>query len=157
MQDREGFFVDVIGFGNEIDILPLAYEVIAKCPYSHDLTPLELAELTAQAVRGKYIPVDVQDRVKGGMLWRMTDTIIKWAQSDYRIDQIKDLLTYFPDKRVELSVESGCCKEARSRSRRFVGGGELERLPVPECWRVACHCQYITRDPKKRSNTRLTP
>lgn len=155
MPDGEEFFVDIIGLGHDVDILPLAQEVIAKCPFTHDLSPLELAELTARMARGKYIPVDIQDRVEGRKLDLMTGAVIKWVQSAYRIEQIRDLLVYFPDKRIELSVEAGCCKGARAKSRRFVPESELERLPMPECWRT-CFCQYTTSNPKKRSKSKLT-
>ncbi|GAB4384943.1 hypothetical protein [Albidovulum sp.] len=142
------YFVDVHGDGEFVDLMPLAREVLETCPYKNDLTALELAQLTEKHANGKYISVDVQDRVSGRKLGMLIGRVMCWARGPRRIKQLRDpelrqLMPY-----VALEVERGCCARARKMSRRFLSPDELEVLPFRDCWRPACWCTYRAYTPE---------
>ncbi|MFC3628997.1 hypothetical protein ACFOM8_06005 [Paracoccus angustae] len=141
----EEHFVDVIGFGERIDITPALREAIKRCPYKHDFTLAELAELVAREVRGKYIPVATLDRIEGRNLWSITGWVIKRIQSEYRIPQLTD-----PDLRrlrpyIELVPGIHHCEAANAYWGRWLQPEELTLLPLAECDCDRCDCQYHTQ------------
>jgi len=145
-EPSETFFVDVIGFGEAVDIMPLVHEAISRCPFKHDFSPREVAELTAKAVSGKYIPVDVLDRIEDQMLGALTGVVISWVQSEHRIEQVRD-----PDLRIsrpyiELSTfdEQPQCEAARRLFGRWLAPDELKRFPLDQCDSWSCDCSYTT-------------
>lgn len=142
MSDSVTFFVDVHGDGEPVDLLPLAREVLATCPFKNDLTPLELAQLTERHGDGKYIPVDIQDRVTGRKLDVLIRRVMCWARGPKRIAQLRDpdVLRLMPYISLQVSGES--CPQARRMAGRVLDPDELEPLPLRGCWRSACWCAY---------------
>lgn len=140
------YLADLVGLGEQVDILPYAAAVAAECPYDHDLSPLELAELTALAAKGKYIKVDVQDRVAGRMLGSMTRQVIgRVVFEHHRKAQLLDPGLRSLRPHVELLADLDICDHAAAKTGRFLDDSELEPVPLPQCWGDACHCNYATK------------
>lgn len=144
---HQPYYVDVIGFGHEIDVMPYIIEAMSICPYRHDFTPFELAELVELGVRGKYVPVGVLDRIEDRMLGAITGTVIRWIQSEYRIAQLVELMTAeictFPYVDLDHWEGHSICEQAGKLSGRWLSPNELVRLPLPECQQHGrCTCSY---------------
>jgi len=139
------YFVDVIGFGSLVDIMPKVREAMAKCQYRHDLTELEVAELVEKSVHGKYIPVATQDRVANRMLGELTRPVIQWVQSEYRIAQLIDSELQTMRPYIEILTGPNVCDAVKPMCGRWLTHRELVRLPLPECDTGPCHCQYLTQ------------
>lgn len=151
MSDDQAILVDVIGRGISIDIMPRILEVIASCRWEHDFSPLDVAWLVTQTLGGKYIPVDVQDRIEGRHIHALVGPVIKHFQSLHRIGQIRELIEaggegYFIPK---LSVTETCCREARALSGRALKATDLAPLPLSGCDQYVCHCDYSTERLKR--------
>ena len=155
--DPKQYFADIIGFGNEIDIMPLVHEAMARCPYAHDFTPSEIADLVVIASRGKYIPVDTLKRIEGRMLGALTGFVIMRIQSEYRLHQLTDpeSLKFMPYLELEYFEETGICDCAAELLGRWLNPDELTALPLDECFHERCSCRY--RSNSKRQAQRRHP
>ena len=147
MSDSESYFVDLVGAGDLVDILPLVREAMAACRYRNDFTELEVARLTEQAAYGKYIPVDVQDRIEDRMLGALVGPVIGWVRSAHLIRQIID-----PDVRrmrpyIELDhfERTGICQAAMRMAGRWLETDELAEFPLRDCTHDNCTCWYRTQ------------
>lgn len=149
----ERFFVDVISFGEAVDITPALKEAVRRCPYQHDFTLAELAHLVALTSRGKYVPVATLDRIEGRNLGSITAWVIKRIQSGYRIPQV-----VHPDLRklrpyIELVPSIHHCEAVNAYWGRWLQPEELALLPLTACDCDCCGCQYHThgrRDVEER-------
>ena len=147
MSHDEPYLADLVGFGHEVDIMPYAKAVAAECPYSHDLTALELCELTVLGARGKYIKVDIQDRVAGRMLGSMIRQVIgRVSFEHHRKAQLTDAEARKFRPHIELTADLNICGHAAEKSGRFLTDDDLEALPLPGCWGDSCFCSYVTTD-----------
>ncbi len=149
MSDSATYLVDVHGDGELVDLMPLAREVLEACPFKNDLTALELVQLVEKHGNGKYIPVDIQDRVSGRRLDVLIRRVISWARGPRRIEQLRD-----PDVRmlmpyVALEIDREFCPRAKKMSQRFLNSEELEPLPLRGCWRASCWCNYRAYTPEQ--------
>jgi hypothetical protein len=139
---QEAFVAD-IGPGEPIDLLPLAEEMLTVCPYRHDLTALEVAQLTAHQFFGKYIPVDVQDRVEGRRLSDMISHIFRRIYSAHRIEQKRELVQLVPWKKYfELVPGEDVCPSASTLTGKFIDIEDMQPLPFSKCWGFTCMCDY---------------
>ncbi len=150
----EVYPADIIGLGAEVDILPYARDVVAECPYRHDFTAMELAILTARHAFGKYIKVDVQDRVAG----RMIHAMIRQVIGRVRFDHLRKAQLLDPDLRrglpsLQLLADLCVCEAAAAKTGRMLRDDELEPLPLPSCWGHSCSCSYVT----ERSTAPIRP
>ncbi len=147
MKDSEEYFVDLVGAGDLVDIMPLVREAIVACPYGHDFTELEVARLTEQAAHGKYIPVDVLDRIENRMLGSLVRPVIGRVRTAYRIAEIvdSDLLKMRPYIELDHFENTGICPSAMHMAGRWLEPDELIEFPLRDCTHDNCTCQYRTR------------
>lgn len=141
----ESAFIDIIGFGHTVDIMPKIKEAMPLFRYKHDLTPAEVAEMVKIAARSDRFPAAFVDRVEGGMLGELTRPVIQWVQSEHRIAQVTD-----PDVRllrpyIELTTGPYYCKAVKALSGRWLQPEELVRLPLMSCDVDRCTCRYGTQ------------
>lgn len=136
----ETYMADLVGFGDKVDIMPYARAVVEECPYPHDISAYELAELTASR---KYINVAMQDRVAGRMIDSMVRQLFgRVAFYHHRKEQLLD-----PDLRkvspyLELMADIDICEQAASMTGRFLTDDELQPIPLSGCWGQSCFCTY---------------
>lgn len=147
MSDSEAYLVDLVGVGDLVDIMPLVREAMAACPYSHDFSELEVARLTEQAAYGKYIPVDVLDRIENRMLGSLVGPVIGRARTAYRIAQITDpdLRKKHPYIKIDHFEDTGICASAMRMAGRWLEPDELLELPLRDCTHDNCTCWYRTQ------------
>lgn len=135
---------------HQIDILPFASRAIEQCPYRHDLTAWQLAELVDKVERGKYIPVDVQDRVEGRKLWWLTRHVITEVRQvtywPHRISQMTDpdVLWLRPFIELHHFEDTSICQRAAKMLGRWLRPDELVPFPLPGCLHDRCTCSYRT-------------
>ncbi|MFG6645564.1 hypothetical protein ACGYK8_18555 [Sulfitobacter sp. 1A09149] len=158
------YFVDVIGSGEPVDVMPYVIEAMASCPYRHDFTPIEIAKLLEQVARGKYISVDVLDRIEGRMLDAITGRVIRWLQTEQRIAQLTELMSYdiryIPYVEVRYFKDDPVCAGVEKLSGRWLRQDELVRFPLPDCDQEKCSCGYrawTKHSGRKRHPTRSDP
>lgn len=151
MTDEQSVFVDIIGRGNTVDIMPRVRAVLAECRWAHDFTPREVAELVEQSIAGKYIPVSIQDRIEDRRISALIGPVIGYFRSLNRIDQIRDLSESWGDGAIsaKLYVTSACCQKALAASKRLLKPSDLEPLPLAGCDQYICHCDYLTERKKR--------
>lgn len=157
MSGMEPYFVDIIGFGIPVDIMPRVHEAMEECPYKHDLTALEVAQLTEKACSGEYISVDVLDRIEGRMLGSLTGKVIKRVHTAYRILQVSDpyLRMLRPFIELDYFKDTGICSFAKDMTDRWLEPGELQEFPLRNCRHDDCTCSYRTRS--RREGKRIHP
>lgn len=143
----EPFYVDVIGFGNVVDVMPYVREAMAQCQRRHDFTPLEIAALIEPLARGKRLSSDLLGRIEDEALWELTNVVIGWIRSDYRIAQISDPEMQYMRPYIELHYfeDTSICDAAKAMCGRWIKVSELVRFPLPGCWNERCSCSYLTR------------
>ncbi|WP_394707333.1 hypothetical protein [uncultured Celeribacter sp.] len=151
------YLADIIGFGTEVDIMPLVHQAMARCPYVHDFTPREIADLVVIAARGIYIPVDTLERIEGRNLGALTGFVILRIQSEYRIQQLTNpsIQKSMPYLELEYFKETGICDGAAKLLDRWLAPDELTALPLNECTHKGCTCRY--RSNSKRQAQRRHP
>lgn len=146
MDNQQSYITRVSGY--EIDVLPFAKDAILRCPYSHDLTALELARLIEMGERGKYINVATQERVEGRNLgWLIGDAIKEIRRITYwrdRIEQMRDPHMLWFRGHIELVTDHCWCSKADSMRGRWLDPDEIEPLPFRECDQDRCWCDYRT-------------
>ncbi|MBC9246703.1 hypothetical protein H4P12_08255 [Paracoccus sp. 11-3] len=138
----ETYFVDVICFGESVDIMPTLQAAIERCPYKHDFTVSELAELVEWTAGGKYIPVDTLDRIEGRNLGSITGWVIQRIQSEQRILQVIDPGVRKLRPYIELLPGVHYCKAVEDYYGRWLQPKELVPLPMEQCDCDRCSCQY---------------
>lgn len=144
--NEQKFLADLVGFGREVDILPYAQAVVNECPYPHDISAIELAEFTMMSIRGKYINVDIQDRVGGRMLHSMIRQ--RMGRVGFFHHDRAQLLDHEARRftpNTELLADIEVCAEAADMTGRFLDDDELKPIPLPSCWGHSCFCSYTTR------------
>ncbi|TKD17917.1 hypothetical protein FBT96_12290 [Rhodobacter capsulatus] len=146
MSEQSSYFADIIGFGESVDIMPLVREALAKCELRHDFSAQEVAELVEVAARGKRIPAATLDRIEGQMLWVLTRYVIFRVQSEYRIAQIREVMS--DGIRTHVTLQSlgpdPLCDGALKLFGRWLGADELLPFPLDGCKCDRCGCYYRT-------------
>ncbi|PTV94058.1 hypothetical protein C8J27_110109 [Rhodobacter aestuarii] len=146
MSGQGSYFVDVIGFGQSVDIMPMVREALTQCVLRHDFSELEVAELVEMAVRGKRIPAATTDRIEGQMLWVLTRYVISRVQSEYRVGQIRDAVSN--GSRTHVTLQSlgpdPLCDGALKLFGRWLRVDELLPFPLDGCECERCGCDYRT-------------
>ncbi|WP_146010349.1 hypothetical protein [Acidimangrovimonas sediminis] len=140
-----------------IDIGPYIARAVSECPYKHDFSLSELAELTELAFLDSKISNDMLDRIDGGNLDAITGRVCGWINSAYRIEQICDPGMERMRPYVELLAGPWICPQASAMTGRFLGRDELEVIPLSRCIDYPCNCAYVTRSVGElRRSGRLT-
>lgn len=143
--EEPGIFIDVLGCGEPIDILPKIKDAVARCKYKHDLSYSEIAALVELASSGARIPSDYYDRVEDRMLGELTGTVIRWVLCERRIAQVTDPDLQFLRPYIELIPGCHICDGARDLCGRWLRPDELKLLPLTDCDTGRCGCQYFTQ------------
>lgn len=157
MATKETYFADVIGLGHAVDVMPYVYEAMERCSLRYDFSAREVAELVEAEARGKYIPVDVLNRIEDRAIGQLIGVAISWVRSEYRIAQISgpDLQKHRPYIELDHFEGTSICDEAKDMCGRWLKVSELARFPLPNCRHDLCTCSYRTRS--RREGPRVHP
>lgn len=140
----ERYEADLIGFGDMIDILPLAKDALEVCTDPTGLTALELATLCKKFAHQGRLPKGLLPHTTNDVVELLIETMVRWAQSEYRMAQVCD-----PDVRLlrpflELTTDGDLCQNGSKMTGRFLACSDLVRLPMAGCWGHRCTCRYRT-------------
>lgn len=141
----ERYEADLIGFGDMTDILPLAKDALEACTDPTELTALELAALCKKFAHQGRLPKGLLPHTTNDVIKLLIDTMVRWAQSEYRMTQVCDPDVRFLRPFLEMTADGDLCQHASNMTGRFLACSELVRLPMAGCWGHHCRCGYTTR------------
>lgn len=138
------FTVFVMDGDRQIDLYPIAAEVIEKMPTDCGMDALRLAELARISWNGTYIrvgeyPLHVDREVAKQAVGR----VVSWGRWLRKEDGYRRL------HRCKFKVHTGHdpCDRMKTLSGTVIKASQTNRLPLDDCWRH-CQCWYgmeITR------------
>lgn len=128
------------------DLTPYVEEAISRCPFKHDFTFDEVLALLSKRIRGKYIPVDVQDRIEGRRLDSLLLFVMFRVRNTHRVSQIRDpdVQRMRPYIEFKYFADTPPCAQAMELSGRWLHPDELKPFPLDGCFKQLCFCDYRT-------------
>lgn len=131
----------------QIDLFPIAEEVLELAPEPTGMSAMKLATLAKESFNGEYIrvaeyPEDV-DREYAKLVIRRVQ---QWASWKHREKQLKAQRP----KDFVLDTEADACERMRAMHGESCSKTGFKRLPLDGCWQ-RCFCHYrISRTRRHR-------
>jgi len=134
--DHEVFVTE--GGDRQIDLYPIAEDVLAKAPAPCGMDALRLAELAQISFNGGYIRVsEYPEEVDRDYAKLVVDRVIRWARWQRKAEGFKR--TSF--KTFTIHTGKSPCTRMAGRNSEQIEKDNIERLPLDDCWQ-RCSCRY---------------
>jgi hypothetical protein len=122
----------------QIDLFPIAEEVIALAPHPCGMDALRLAEIARERFTGHYIRVgEYPSSIDREYAKLIVGRVVSWARWKRKEKSFKRLVSF----QYEVRTGHQPCKRMRELSGKVIGKDELQRLPLDDCWQK-CQCWY---------------
>lgn len=141
---KPAFQVFVQEGDRQIDLYPIAQEVLAHAPEPCGMDALRLAELARHSFNGGYIRVgeypDHIDREYAKLVVNRVNFWARWLRKAENFEESRFFDSYV------VRVDQDACPRMQALSGRIIGKSQITRLPLDDCWRH-CHCWYSIHRP----------
>lgn len=144
---RQKKFMVSGGYGPDVDLLPIAKEVLKIAPEPCGMDAKRLAELAQRSYAGMYIKVgEYPEGIDRAYAQLVIRKVVRWASGRYRQNQLEenDL------KEVYIVAGEQACDTMLAIDGSTAAQIGIFNLPHSDCWQGQCTCGYRVKSHRNR-------
>lgn len=135
---RRDFQVFVNDGNRQIDLYPIAEDVLKYAPEPCGMDALRLSELARDGFFGAYIRVsEYPPEINREYAKRVVGRVTKWARWQRKAESFRR--TRF--KKYQIETGPAPCAYMKKMSGKVIDKSKIERVPRNDCWQH-CQCWY---------------